>query len=63
MLILLACQVCAAGHNPERDGQRAATMAQKRSFRRACGRALRNLEDCSRQKFVPGRKKRPGTNN
>ena len=42
VLILLACHVCAAGHNQDRGGQQAATVAQKRSFRRACGRALRN---------------------
>ena len=42
MLMLIACHVCAAGHNQDRGGQQAATVAQKRSFRRACGRALRN---------------------
>ena len=42
VIILLACHVCAAGHNPGRAGQQAATTAQKRSFRRACGRALRH---------------------
>ena len=41
VLILLACNVCAAGHK-DRGGRLTATVAQKRSFRRACGRALRN---------------------
>ena len=42
LLILLTCQVCAASHNPDRGDRQAPTVAQKRSFRRACGRALRN---------------------